>query len=157
MALEIREADLNDPEQAAAVVAIIDDYAQGPGGQMAPLCDEARMGMIAGLRAHPTTLVLLAYHDGDAVGVATCFWGFSTWAGKPLLNVHDLAVLPPYQGRGIGRQLLREVERRARERGCCKVTLEVLASNTGAQRLYVSEGFGSLGPDGMLYLSHHLD
>ena len=47
---------------------------------------------------------------------------------------------------GIGRSLLREVERRARDRGCCKITLEVHETNAGARRLYEREGFGPWSP-----------
>jgi ribosomal protein S18 acetylase RimI-like enzyme len=47
--------------------------------------------------------------------------------------------------------MLREVEAVARERGCCKLTLEVLQGNTNAIRLYENIGFqgyqlvGSMG------------
>ena len=34
------------------------------------------------------------------VGLATTFEGFSTFAAKPLINIHDIAVLPDYRGRG---------------------------------------------------------
>jgi ribosomal protein S18 acetylase RimI-like enzyme len=78
----------------------------------------------------------------EAVGVAVCFVGFSTFKARPLLNIHDLAVIPTHRGRGVGRKLLDAVERKARERGCCSVTLEVLEKNVGARRLYAAAGFG---------------
>ena len=71
-----------------------------------------------------------------------CFWGFSTFAAQPLLNLHDFAVLPEARGRGVGQRLLAEIERRARARGCCKITLEVHDSNERAKALYRREGFG---------------
>jgi ribosomal protein S18 acetylase RimI-like enzyme len=55
---------------------------------------------------------------------------------------NDLAVLPEFQSRGLGTRLLDEVERRARARGCCKITLEVHETNHGARRLYERFGFG---------------
>ncbi len=142
MDVAIREARLQDPGEGAALVEIIDSYARGPGGQGAPLSAEARATLVSGLLAHPATMTLLAFAGERAVGAAVCIWGFSTFAGRPMLNVHDLAVLPDCQGRGIGRRLLAEVERRARERGCCKLTLEVHATNAGAKRLYQRVGFG---------------
>ena len=39
-----------------------------------------------------------------------------------------------------------EAERQARERGCCKLTLEVHETNAGARRLYESEGYGPWSP-----------
>ncbi len=142
MEFEIREADLADPAQGAALIEIIDSYARGPGGQNAPLPAFARDEMVQGLVEHPSATVLLAFADGRPVGTAVCVFGFSTFAGKPTVNIHDLAVLPDFQRRGIGRALIAEVERRARERECCKITLEVLDSNTGAKRLYEAVGFG---------------
>ena len=143
MEFEIREADLADPGEGAALVEIIDSYARGPGGQNAPLPALARDEMVRGLVEHPSATVLLALADGRPVGTAVCVFGFSTFAGKPTINIHDLAVLPDFQGRGIGRALIAEVERLARERDCCRITLEVHDSNTGAKRLYEAAGFGS--------------
>jgi ribosomal protein S18 acetylase RimI-like enzyme len=144
-AIEIRAADLGDPAQAAALVEILDAYAREPNGQSAPIPAEARASLAAGLQANPTAFVLLAFDGARAVGAAVCFVGFSTFAGKPLVNLHDLAVLPSHRGRGIGSLLLAEVERCARERGACKVTLEVHDTNHGAKRLYESIGFGPWG------------
>jgi len=74
------------------------------------------------------------------VGLANCFMGFSTFAARPLVNIHDLVVLPGYRGKGIGQALLQAVEQIAKERGCCKLVLEVRTDNP-AERLYRREGF----------------
>ncbi len=142
MSPTICEANLEDDQQAAALVEIIDAYASGPGGQSAPLSDQARANLAPGLHGHPMAMVLLAFVDGRAVGTAVCVWSFSTFAGRPSINIHDFAVLPEFRGQGVGRALLGEVERRARERDCCKITLEVHDTNEGAKRLYESFGFG---------------
>lgn len=147
-ALHVRivEADLGNPEHAQALVELIDSYARGTGGQLAPLTPEARANLAPGLRRHTSALVLLAVADGDFAGAAVCFWGFSTFAGKLLLNIHDLVVFPQYQNCGIGSDLLAKAERIARERSCCKLTLEVHDTNTGAKRLYEKVGFGPWSP-----------
>jgi ribosomal protein S18 acetylase RimI-like enzyme len=80
--------------------------------------------------------------DEMPVGLAVCFLGFSTFAARPLINIHDLAVLPEYRGRGIGRRLLERVEAKGHALGCAKLTLEVRADNHRAQRLYQQVGFG---------------
>ncbi len=79
--------------------------------------------------------------NGEAVGISVCFVGFSTFSARPLINIHDLAVLPAQRGNGVGRQLLAGVERKARDLGCCKVTLEVLENNRRALKLYAAAGF----------------
>ena len=96
---------------------------------------------MSGLKAQSSSLVLLAYEADAAVGAAVCFFGFSTFKARPLLNVHDLAVVPGQRGRGIGRALLAAAEDRARARGCCKLTLEVQEANARARGLYRSFGF----------------
>jgi len=142
MGVLIREADLHDAGEARALVEIIDGYARGPGGQNAPLTEEARAALAPGLRAHPAAFALLAWQADVAVGAAVCVWGFSTFTGCPSLNVHDLAVRSEYRGRGVGLLLLEEIERRARAHGSSKLTLEVHATNERAMRLYRRFGFG---------------
>jgi GNAT superfamily N-acetyltransferase len=139
--VEIVEADLSRAEHARDVVAMTQAYARDPMGNGAPLADEVLERLIAGLRSTSTTLVFLAYAGGGAVGIATCFRGFSTFHARPLVNVHDLAVLPEQRGRGIATALLATVERKARSLGCCKVTLEVQENNSRARRLYARAGF----------------
>jgi len=57
----------------------------------------------------------------------------------------NLCVAPYWQGRGVGRRLLRRMLRIARERDADTMFLEVRASNHGARGLYESEGFGEIG------------
>lgn len=146
MNFTIKVAELENPAQAKALVEIIDSYARGPGGQNEPLSVRARSTLVTGLAEHPSATVLLAFVESEPVATAVCLWGFSTFAGMPSVNIHDLAVLPAFQRRGIGRALLAEVERRARERGCCRITLEVHDTNEGAKGLYRSAGFGPWDP-----------
>ncbi len=155
MEFRIREADLDNDKDAAAVLEIIDAYARGPGGQNAPLDDAARANLAKGLSEHPMVTVLLAVTDDRGVGVAVCVRSFSTFAGKPSVNIHDLAVMPEHRNQGIGRALLERVEQDARDSGCCKVTLEVHDSNSGAKRLYRDAGFGPWDPS-TLFVSRPL-
>jgi GNAT superfamily N-acetyltransferase len=110
-------------------------------GGGSPLPDTTRHDLIDGLRQHPTTLVFLAFAGDEAVGLATCFLGFSTFAARPLLNIHDLIVEAAHRGRGVGRSLLESAEHKARALRCCKLTLEVTAGNHVARRLYEDLGF----------------
>jgi GNAT superfamily N-acetyltransferase len=138
---EIVEADLARADHAQAVVELIDAYAADFMGNGTPLTDEVKRALVPGLAAHPTTLVFLAYLDGEAVGIAVCFRGFSTFRARPLINIHDLAVLRAHRGKGVGRQLLAAVEAKARAEGCCKLTLEVQEHNRRARRTYEAAGF----------------
>jgi ribosomal protein S18 acetylase RimI-like enzyme len=139
--IRVVEADLKLPAHQKAVLAMIDAYARDPMGEAKSLDPDVRARLIPGLQKHPTTLVFLAF-DGDlAVGAAVCFIGFSTFAAKPLINIHDFVVLSAFRGRGVGRRLLDAIEGKARELGCCKLTLEVMDNNHRALRMYEAAGF----------------
>jgi GNAT superfamily N-acetyltransferase len=140
-AVDIVEADLTRAEHQDAVLTMIDAYARDPMGNGAPLPAAVKQALIPGLREHPTTLIFLAFSGDRAVGIAVCFLGFSTFKARPLVNIHDLAVLPGLRGGGVGRRLLAAVEEKARTLGCCKVTLEVLENNHRAMKVYAATGF----------------
>lgn len=139
--IRIIQADLNLPEHQRTVAALTSMYAADEMGNGAPLAPEILNRLIPGLRAHPTTIIFLAYAAEKPVGIANCFLGFSTFAAKPLINIHDLAVVPECRGQHIGQALLSAVEQHARKLGCAKVTLEVQENNHRAQAVYKSAGF----------------
>ncbi|TWT89049.1 putative acetyltransferase [Pseudobythopirellula maris] len=142
--ITIIEADLAHEDHQLWVLAMEDAYAADPLGNGGPIDPEARERLLGALAAHPTTMIWLAMRGGTnaakPVGIAVCFLGFSTFAAKPLINVHDLSVIEACRGRGVGRQLLAAVAAKGRELGCCRLTLEVLEHNP-ARRLYESAGF----------------
>ena len=161
MSIRIVEADLNVSEHRDAVLAMVDAYSRDTMGSAKPLDPGVRLRLIPGLQRHPTTLIFLAFEGEQPVGVAVCFIGFSTFAAKPLINIHDCMVLPAFRGKGVGRHLLDAVEAKARELGCCKLTLEVMDNNDRALRAYEAAGFGrySLQENGSaaIFLSKPVD
>jgi GNAT superfamily N-acetyltransferase len=124
-----------------AVVALLNAYAMDPMGNGKALSNEVCRELIPGLQRHPTTIIFLAFQNKDAVGIATCFMGFSTFAARPLINIHDFYVIPEVRGQKIGHMILAAVEKKARVTGCCKITLEVQQNNHRAQRIYEAVGF----------------
>lgn len=139
-------ADYANPAHAHAVVALLDAYARDPMGGGAPLSEFAKTHLVSSLAARPQVFSVLAFmgtDDATPVGLANCMEGFSTFACRPLVNVHDLAVLPVYRGQRIGECILDLVEVIARQRGACKITLEVLQGNTKAMQLYTRVGFAN--------------
>ena len=141
MNLHVREADFDDERDTNGFIAVLDSYASSTIGGGRALTADVRERVVPMLRAHPTSLVLLALAGDQRVGIAVCFFGLSTFRARPLLNIHDLAVLPRYQGKGVGPALLEAVEERARGKGCCKLTLEVLDENERARAVYRRFGF----------------
>lgn len=151
MTLQIREANFDEERDGQALLAVLDDYASAPSGGGSALAVDVKQRLVPALRAQGNSLVLLAFVAGEVAGAATCFYGFSTFHARQLLNVHDLAVMPRFQRRGIGRALLAEAEARARAKGCCRVTLEVREDNQPARELYQSQGFRDFELAGVTY------
>ena len=135
------QANYANPVHAAALVQLLDAYALDPMGGGEGLSDFAKANLIPGLAARPQAFSVLAFSGDVPVGLVNCIEGFSTFACKPLVNVHDVAVLPAYRGQRIADQMLALCETIARQRGACKMTLEVLQGNTGAVRAYERFGF----------------
>lgn len=139
--LRILPVDLAEAAQAAAFIALLDHYARDPMGGGEGLAPVVRAQLVDALRAWPGFHGALAWEGEEAVGLINCFSGFSTFAARPLLNVHDIVVRDTHRGRGIGQALLAWAEVRASELGCCKLTLEVLSNNMRAMASYRRAGY----------------
>lgn len=139
--LQIVRADYRDAAHARALIDLLDAYARDPAGGGQPLGDFAKAHLVQELAARPQAFSVLAFDGALPVGLVNCFEGFSTFACRPLVNVHDLVVLASHRGRRVGEQMLAGVEAIARERGACKLTLEVLQGNAPAIKLYERVGF----------------
>lgn len=151
MNTEISATDLTSERDAAVCLALIDAYARDPMGGSAPLRADVRARLVPDLReriARGAAVVLIARRGGAAIGIAVCFVGYSTFHARPLLNLHDLAVMPEARGTGLGQALLAAVAAQARALGCCKVTLEVREDNARARRVYEHVGFADYSAAG---------
>jgi [ribosomal protein S18]-alanine N-acetyltransferase len=84
------------------------------------------------------TNVLVARLDNRLAGFGIMKYG------DRVAHLNLFAVAPDCRRTGIGRQLLRWLERCATVAGNVAVSLEVRASNTGAQRFYESMGYRTL-------------
>ncbi|KAJ2796012.1 Peroxygenase 1 [Coemansia guatemalensis] len=73
-------------------------------------------------------------------GFALYFHNFSTWVGRPGLYLEDLFVCAEYRGLGIGKRLLAQLARIARERECGRMEWVVLDWNEPSIRFYQSLG-----------------
>ena len=139
--IEITLADYSNPAHAQAVIAMLDAYAKDPMGGSEGISDEVKENLIKEMDKRDHVFSLLAFDGEQPVGVANCVEGFSTFAAKPLMNIHDIAVIPEYRGEGVAQKLLEEVKTLAQFRGCVKLTLEVLDKNERAKKAYEKFGF----------------
>lgn len=90
---------------------------------------------------------LVAEEEGTVVGTAIGAWdGRRAW-------VYHLAVLPAARGRGTGRMLMEELERRMRAVGATKLNLLIEAGNAGVADFYRKLGYA---PDDLLFMTRLL-
>lgn len=143
--MNIITADYHNSEHMQDILMVLNAYSKDEMGQGKPLEDSVKKRIAKDLAGQPQFFSLIAYMDNQPCGLANCAYGYSTFAGRRLINIHDLAVLPGYRGKGIGSELLEEVSRIAEAENCCKVTLEVRIDNR-ARNLYKRHGFGDDDP-----------
>lgn len=139
--ITVRLINYSDAADAAALVFLLDSYARDPMGGAHPLSDFAKANLAQALAARPQAFSVIAFDGSAPVGLINCIEGFSTFACRPLVNVHDVAVLASHRGQRVGERMLALVTELAKARGACKLTLEVLEGNASAVRLYERSGF----------------
>lgn len=89
----------------------------------------------------PHGVFLVAVDDGADVGC-----GGIRQLSPGRFEVKHLWVQPHRRGTGLGRRLLEELERRARDFGAAELVLDTNASQAAAAALYRSSGFSEVGP-----------
>ena len=139
--MELIVADYSNADHATDIVELLNEYATDPMGGSEPLPEFAKKNLALELSKLPHAFSVLCYVDGQPAGLANCFEAFSTFECKPLINIHDLVVKGDFRGKGVSQRLLNKIEEVAREKGCCKITLEVLEGNKTAQNAYLKYGF----------------
>jgi ribosomal protein S18 acetylase RimI-like enzyme len=143
MNIEIIDVDYTNEKQAKDLVMLLDHYAQDPMGGNEPLCNKTKENLLEKLNTIPHAFSVLAYVNNKPAGLINCFEAFSTFKCMPLINIHDLMVHSSFRGLNISQSMLKRVEEVAKQRECCKITLEVLEGNIIAKNSYAKFGFES--------------
>ena len=141
MTFTITRVDYSNPKHAADLVFLLDYYASGASGGGKGLPQEVKDTLVEKLAALPHAFSVLCYADETPAGLANAFHLFSTFKGKPLVNVHDIIVHADFRRQGVSQLLLGEIETIARANDACKITLEVLEKNYSAINAYEKFGF----------------
>ena len=83
--------------------------------------------------------MMLLFHQNIPVGVIR--GADDEYENSPIMNIGPVAIIPKYQGLGLGRRLLRASLKFAKEKGYKRTILSVNGENERAQALYIKEGF----------------
>ncbi|MFK5913013.1 MAG: GNAT family N-acetyltransferase [Woeseiaceae bacterium] len=141
MNIKLNIVDYQDSKQGRELIELLNIYALDKMGGGESLSSFVKENLVSELSKTPNAFSIICYAKEKAVGLINCFQGFSTFKCKPLINIHDVIVLKEYRGLGLSHEMIKKVEEVAIERGCCKLTLEVLTNNDIAKSSYRKLGF----------------
>ena len=141
MTVDLIQADYKNEQHSKDLIMLLNAYALDPMGGGEALAIDVQENLVATLAKREDVFTVLCYVDDEPAGIINCVEGFSTFSCKPLINIHDCGVLPKFRGLGLSLKMFAKVEEIAIERGCCKLTLEVLQGNTVAKNAYKKLGF----------------
>ncbi|WP_207957004.1 GNAT family N-acetyltransferase [Rubrobacter tropicus] len=134
----MREARPGDLGRLLELYALL----ERPEGHLAPLASGAAEDLFTRVLLDPNQRTLVAETYGEVVGTLVLVTVPNlAHGGSPYALVENVVVDEEYRGEGVGRALMREAVRRAREAGAYKLAL---CSNTGrseAHEFYRSMGF----------------
>ncbi len=139
--------DFTNPAHLNLLVQLHGEYMADPMGDHPPHNKLQQLRLVDALNNREGAMVVFIEDGERGIGMAICFELFSTFHIKPYLYIHDFIVTGEYRNRGVGKALMNHLVEISRERGYCKVTLEVRSDNPSAQSLYRSAGFEPCTPD----------
>ncbi|MBD2516642.1 GNAT family N-acetyltransferase [Nostoc sp. FACHB-973] len=84
----------------------------------------------------PLAFVLLAEVDGDAIGLATYHFIYSTFLAKPGIWLDDLYVKAEHRNHKIGEALILRLRQIGQEKGCGRIDWTVAVSNERGIKFY---------------------
>ncbi len=133
----IRKATLDD---VAALVGLLGELFQFE-HEFKPDPEAQRKGVEAILQDEKVGIIHVAECDGKVVGMVNLLLTISTALGGPVAWLEDLIVTEKWQGRGVGRLLLKTAFQECTKRACLRIMLTTDHDNLKAKALYKSEGF----------------
>lgn len=124
-----------------AVIADADDVARLLNDLGYPCEIDDAAERIDAIAANDRQALVLARRDGAVCGLVALDYMYYLPLGTTTCRVTALVVTPTAQGLGIGRQLLKEAERRARSGGAARIELTSGAQRTEAHAFYRACGY----------------
>ena len=123
----VREAQVGDIDQMVAIEGYCYDH-PWPREAFEEEIENAGQG-----------IGFIAEQEGFIVGFAT---GLEV---SDEFHLHNIAVHPDYQGQGVGKELLKNIDDYCHEHDLHKILLEVRRDNENARRLYLGMGYEAVG------------
>ena len=132
----IRPAEPRDVPTLAGLIGELATYEREPD---AVEVDDAMLAGVLFAEA-PVAFATVAAEGEEILGMTIHFLNFSTWTGRVGIYLEDFYVRPDYRGQGVGRALMVDLARTARDRGYSRIDWSVLDWNELALGFYRSIG-----------------
>ena len=140
--VDLRSASLMDADDVAALLSAL-GY---------PCDREDASERIHAIIANDRQALVLARCDGIVCGLIALDFMYYLPLGTTTCRITAMVVTPEAQGRGLGRQLLREAERRARVGGAARLEITSGSQRSDAHAFYRACGYS----DGTIRFVKHL-
>ena len=129
---DLRSASLIDADDVAALLS-----------ELGYPCDRLEAAQrIAAIIENDRQALVVARSEGVVSGLVALDFMYYLPLGTTTCRITALVVTPTARGQGLGRQLLREAERRARTGGAARLELTSGSQRTDAHAFYKACGFG---------------
>ena len=140
--VDLRSASLMDADDVAALLSAL-GY---------PCDREDASERIHAIIANDRQAMVLARCNGIVCGLIALDFMYYLPLGTTTCRITAMVVTPEAQGRGLGRQLLREAERRARVGGAARLEITSGSQRSDAHAFYRACGYS----DGTIRFVKHL-
>lgn len=135
MNVTIRKALKNDMPQVLELIKELAAFEKEPDAVEITVEDLEQQGF----GRQPNFTCFVAESNKEIVGMALCYFRFSTWKGRTV-HLEDLIVKKSQRGKGIGQQLYTAVLKHAYDQKVKRVEWVVLNWNTPAIKFYEQTG-----------------
>ena len=135
-----------------AVLADADDVARLLTEMGYPCEIDDAIERIDSILANDRQALVLARRDGAVCGLIALDYMYYLPLGTTTCRITAMVVTPEAQGQGLGKQLLREAERRARAAGAARLEITSGSQRTDAHAFYRACGYS----EGTLRFVKHL-
>lgn len=140
--VDLRSASLMDADDVADLLS-----------DLGYPCDRADASeRIHAIIANDRQALIIARHEGVACGLIALDFMYYLPLNTTTCRITAMVVIPEAQGRGLGRQLLREAERRARVGGAARLEITSGSQRVDAHAFYRACGYS----DGTVRFVKHL-
>lgn len=137
----IRDARAEDVPRLLELYLQLSGLSQHPEETVRPV-SEAHHSTFREIDEDPNTRLLVGEEDGRVVGTFTLYvMPTLSHGGRPFAIVENVVVDSEVRGTGLGKRLMAEAVRLAREAGCYKVALTSNNKRSAAHLFYAGIGF----------------